>query len=353
VTQTVSNESPEVVELWDGDRIRTWQDYHLSGIADMISTMNLCHALLALATSGLLDRLRVDRPVPRADLLAGMEEEIGAGFLRYLSVCGVLEEFQGTYRLSRRGAMLTGDVALARLGFYLEAYGPVTRRAAELLDGSARYGVDVVRDHGALGRRSGTISAVSYIPIVREVMGGRAATRLVDLGCGDGSLLVRMCLRDPALTAVGIDIAPDAITAARAQADREGVGDRARFAVADAFDPATWPDECDSAEVICGVGVLHEKFRDGDGAVVDLLDALATKLTGDRMLLIGEPELRYDNRENDSDFFLVHVLSRQGIPRDRAGWLAVFERSELRCARVYTCAVAGPRTCFYELVRRD
>ena len=348
----LTEKTPEFVELWDGDHIRAWQDYHLSGAADLISAVNLAHALLALADSGLLAKLDAEQPRPVAELLAGFDEETGAGFLRYLTVCGILEEHEGTYRISRRGTMLTGDIALARLGFYLEAYGPVTARAAQLLDGSATYGVDVVRDHQALGRRSGMISTASYIRVVREAMRRQEASRLIDLGCGGGSLMVQLCLDHPELSGYGIDIAAEAIRDAQELAEREGVADRARFVVADAFDPATWPDDCAKAEVICGVGVLHEKFRDGDEAVVALLSQLAAKLVGGRTLLVGEPELRYDNRENDSDFFLVHVLTRQGIPRDRAGWLAVFERSDLRCTRVYTNAVAGPRTCFYELVPR-
>lgn len=346
----VTEKTPESVELWDGDHIRSWQDYHLSGAADLISAVNLAHALLALADSGLLAKLSAEQPQPAAELLASFHEETGAGFLRYLTVCGILEEHDGTYRLSRRGVMLTGDIALARLGFYLQAYGPVTARAAQLLDGSATYGIDVVRDHKALGRRSGMISTASYIRLVREAMRRQQATRLIDLGCGGGSLLVQLCLEDPSLSGYGIDISPEAISDAQRLAAREGVADRARFVVADAFDPATWPEDCAEAEVICGVGVLHEKFRDGDESVVALLDQFAAMLAGGRTLLIGEPELRYDNRENDSDFFLVHVLTRQGIPRGRAGWLEVFEQSALRCTRVYGNAVAGPRTCFYELV---
>jgi SAM-dependent methyltransferase len=348
----LSEKTPESVELWDGDHIRAWQDYHLSGAADLVSAVNLARALLALADSGLLARLSAEQPRPVAELLAGFDEETGTGFLRYLTVCGVLEEHDETYRLSRRGIMLTGDIAQARLGFYLEAYGPVTARAAQLLDGSAVYGVDVVRDHKALGRRSGMISTASYNRVVREAMRRQEATRLVDLGCGGGSLLVQLCQDNPELSGYGIDVAAEAIKDAQELAGREGVAGRARFAVADAFDPATWPGECAEAELICGVGVLHEKFRDGDEAVVALLNELGTMLDGGRTLLLGEPELRYDNRENDSDFFLVHVLTRQGIPRDRAGWLEIFERSALRCIRVYTSAVAGPRTCFYELVPR-
>ena len=343
---------PDTVELWDADRIRAWQDYHLSGMSQLISSVNLAHALLALANSGLLDRLRGDTPRPTEELIAGLDPWMASGTLRYLAVCGVLEEHQGTYRLTRRGEMLTGDVPLARLGFYLEAYGPVTGRMTDLVTGAARYGVDVTRASGALSKHSGTVSTSSYTPILLEAMRDTDAHRLLDLGCGGGSLLVELCQHHPELTGIGIDIAPAAIDAARDLARRAGVADRVEFAVADAFAPDTWPEACATAEVICGVGVLHECFRDGDDAVVDIINRYAKVVTGQQTVLMGEPELRYDNQENDSDFFLVHVLTAQGIPRDRAGWLDVFERTELRCRRIYTNAVAGPRTCFYELTPR-
>jgi SAM-dependent methyltransferase len=347
---------PEDVQLWDEDRIRAWQDYHLSGMPQLLSSMNLCHALLALNNSGILDRLRAGAgAVAAAELLEGLDPEVGAGFLRYLVTCGVLEEHGGRHRLTRRGELLTGDVALARLGFYLEAYGPVTGRMTDLLTGRATYGLDVTRAAGALSRHSGTVSTSAYTLVVLEALRSSGASRLLDLGCGGGSLLVELCQARPDLTGVGIDIAPEAIEAARRLADRTGLAGRVEFAVADAFDPSSWPASCASVDVICGVGVLHEQFRDGDQAVIDILDRYATVVggEGEKRLLIGEPELRYDNQENDSDFFLVHFLTAQGIPRGRPGWLDVFERTSLRCRRVYSNAVAGPRTVFYELVPRE
>jgi hypothetical protein len=83
---------------------------------------------------------------------------------------------------------------------------------------------------------------------------------------------------------------------------------------------------------------------------VDIHDAYADVLTGEKMLLVGEPEPFYDNRENDSDFFLMHVLTDQGFPVDRAAWFDIFERTRLTCRRVLTRATAGPRMCFYDLV---
>ncbi|CAM3727311.1 class I SAM-dependent methyltransferase [Kibdelosporangium persicum] len=343
----------EVVDLWHDERIDAWQKYHLSGMPDLISSMNLCHALLALADSGLLDRLRGDEPRKAGDLLDGMDERVGTGLLRYLHVCGVLDEWHSTYRLSLRGRLLTEPVALARLGFYLEAYAPVTRNITGLLTGTLKYGVDVTRADGSLSKHTGTVTTTSYTAVVRTAMRGTSATRLLDLGCGSGALLVGMCAEQPELTGAGIDIAPAAIDAARQRAAASGLADRVDFVVADAFQPDTWPRACRSADVICGVGVLHEQFRDGEQAVVDILNRYADVLTGEKILLLGEPELRYDNRENDSDFFLVHVLTAQGIPRDRAGWLDVFGKTSLTCRRIYTNAVAGPRTCFYELTPRQ
>jgi SAM-dependent methyltransferase len=343
----------ETVALFDEDRATQWEDYHLSGMPELIGSVHLGYALLGLASSGMLDRLRAGGRVPSAELLAELAPAVGAGLLRYLTVRGVLDEFAGGFRLTRRGELLTGQIALARLGFYLEAYGPVVRRLPDLLSGAVRYGVDVERGHGSLGRHSGTVSSVSYTPIVAAALEALGARRVLDLGCGGGSLLVELCQADRGLTGVGIDIAPEPIAAARRAAEQAGVADRLEFVVADAFDPGTWPDATDTADVVCGVGVLHERFRDGDDAVVQILDGYAKAATGGRALLIGEPEIRYDDRENDSDFYLVHVLTAQGIPRDRAGWLDVIARTGLTCRRIWTSAVVGPRTCFYELEPKD
>jgi hypothetical protein len=49
----------------------------------------------------------------------------------------------------------------------------------------------------------------------------------------------------------------------------------------------------------------------------------------------------------------VHFLTAQGIPRDRAHWLDLFDKTRLRCLRIYSNAVAGPRTLFYELAPRE
>lgn len=338
----------EMLELHDRKGVVTWEEFQLSGMPEIIGSIHLGQVLLAVSECGILDRIRTGRNSVKAGLLEGLNSRIAENLLRYLEVRGVLSQWEEEYCLTRKGELLTGEIPMARLGFYLEAYGPVTGKVGDLLTGRATYGVEVKRAGGPLSKHCATVFARYYTPIVLEAMRGRGATRALDLGCGGGQLLVDACLNDPGFSGVGIDLAPEAVAAAQDLARRNGVADRLSFFVADAFAPHTWPDACHEAETLFAIGMLHEHFRDGEQAVVDVLNTYAD-VSGRKMLLVGEPEPRYDDRENDSDFFLVHVLTDQGIPQDRHSWLRVFEQTRLECRRILTPAVAGPRMCFYDL----
>ncbi|ASF07405.1 hypothetical protein NBRGN_061_00210 [Nocardia brasiliensis NBRC 14402] len=341
---------PEIVELDDAPQRREWQAFTLSDLPEMISSMHVCHAVRALADTPLLARLRTGPQRTPQVLLAGIDPEIGPGFLRYLVQRGILETRGAEYFFTRLGEFLTTDVSLARLGVYVDAYGAVTSRIGDLLTGTAVYGKDVVRDGGKLGAHCDTPFSAFHTPTLLRAMRGREVTRILDIGCGGGQLLVDACLRDPTLRGIGLDIDADAVEVANEHARRSGVADRVRFVVGDAFAPGTWPQECFAADGLCMMSALHEHFRNGEQAVVDLLDDISAKFPQLKILLVGEPEIRYDGRENDDDFFLIHVLTGQGLPRDRSAWFDVFEKSTLTCRRMYTRPSAGPRMCFYDLV---
>lgn len=344
---------PELVALRDGAQLDVWQDFRLSTMPEIISAMNLCHAVFALADTGVLANLRAGRRLPADGLLDGVVERMGEGFLTYLTMRGVVERRDGGYFLTRKGELLTGDVALARLGIYLEAYGPVMSRMSELLTGRATYGSDVERRGGPLGRHCATLFSVFHTPVLVRAMRGRGVRTVLDVGCGGGSLLVDACLADAELTGVGLDISPDAVEEARRLAERAGVADRVEFVVGDAFAPHTWPAAARAADGMCVVSALHELFRDGEQAVVDALDAYRATLPDAKIVLVGEPEIRCDATDNDDDFFLIHLLTGQGMPRERAEWFRVFDKSELECRRVYHRPDAGPRVCFYDLAPRN
>ncbi|OJF15642.1 SAM-dependent methyltransferase [Couchioplanes caeruleus] len=339
----------QLVELKTQPQLRDWQDFQLSGMPHLISAMHLCQAVHALAETGLLAELRAGLRREDVDALSGFDIELVRGLLRYLVVRGVVDDLPDGYRLSRRGELLTTEVSLARLGVYAGAYGTVTARMGDLLTGKARYDVDVHRDGGALGRHCATLFSVFHSDTIRTATRERGIRTLLDAGCGGGQLLIDACRRDGQLTGIGLDNSAEAIAVAEKLAREHGVADRIQFFVADAFAPETWPEVCRTADAMCIVSALHEHFRHGEAAVAELLRSYARSLPDLTMLLVGEPELLYEDRENHDDFLLIHVLTGQGLPRDRNAWLPVFAQAGLPCRHIYLRPGAGPRLCFYDL----
>ena len=86
------------------------------------------------------------------------------------------------------------------------------------------------------------IPGAPYVPTRPEIMetmlllgeiGPR--DRVYDLGCGDGRLVIAACKRYGA-RGLGVDLDGALVAQAQAQAQWEGVADRARFAAVDLFD---------------------------------------------------------------------------------------------------------------------
>ena len=80
---------------------------------------------------------------------------------------------------------------------------------------------------------------------------GTRADRVVDLGCGRGTLLLDLVARHTGATATGVDAAPGPIADATARALALGVAEQAMFLVGDA---AGWTGEVDAA--LC-IGSSH------------------------------------------------------------------------------------------------
>lgn len=343
---------PELVELTDEMPEQAWDRYRRSGMAELIGAYHLCQVLYAAEQLGLNTLLRTGRSFTVDQLPPQLRSELGVNLIRYLVVRGIIKQENEQFRITDHGQLLLDDIASAQLGFYLEAYGPVTSCLKELLDGSRDYGNDVLRNGEALGRHCATLFETFHTATVQEALRGMGAKYLLDLGCGGGRFLVDACLRDSTLRGVGLDISEGAINFAKQLSCRLKTQDRLDFVVGDAFKPETWPDVCRKADALCAVGVIHEHFRDGEQAVISILDQYAELLrTGSiKGFILGEPELYYDDEENDSDLFLVHIFTKQGFPRRRERWLDIFPKTQLRCRRLFRRPNAGPRFTFFDLV---
>jgi SAM-dependent methyltransferase len=353
VSEMILGTATEYVELRDPGPEASWRQFRDSGMDEIIAQYHLARALSTLAQTGMASRL-FGRPSMVDQVIEGFNPHIARHLLRFLEVHGVviLEE-NSMVALTERGKQLFSEMSLAQLGFYLEAYGPVTDRLVSLLRSDSEYGVDVQRDGAALGRHCATLFHELHTDTVLTAMAGMGAESILDLGCGGGQFLVDAAKQDESLRGIGLDISPEVIAVAKDLAEREGVADRVRFVVGDAFRPTDWPQACREADAICAHGVLHEHFRDGEDAVIRILDVYAALLRqGMKGFILGEPEIRYDVKDSDADLYLVHILTKQGFPRYREEWLSLFERSQLRCRRVLYRPDAGPRFNFFDLVPR-
>lgn len=356
-TESVIVEDPVVQEVWAG--------VGRGGAAALAEQYVLATVLVGLIKAGIADRLSATEWTGLARLVPdGGAAELTRNTLRHLAVRGVVEARDvewdgaevspatpsgGSWRLTPLGADLLGEVSRGLLGFYVEAYAPVLGQLDGLLTGRLDYGTDVTRDAEALGRRCEPMTISFLAGLLRRLMAERGATSVLELGCGTGGLLLHMADEDPSLRAVGLDIAPEPIELAGRRVAERGLDGRVEFVVGDAFAPGTWPATAASCDFMLAVGALHEQFRDGEDAVVDLLSRYRGWLAErpGRVLLLAEPEMQID--ADDADYFLLHALTKQGFPQPRGPWLRVLDRAGLTCRRIYTQPRVAFRFAFYEV----
>lgn len=357
------------VEIVDADVQAAWRPVRAADVPGLAAQYVLATVLVGVARSGVAERLSATEWVPLDRLVPpGSRTVLVRNVLRYLEVRGVVESRDvawdgaelsdttpqgGRWRLTARGSALLSEVGESLLGFYVDAYGPVLRSLDGLLTGRQEYGEDVVRDAEALGRRCEPMTVSFAANLIRKVMAERDATSVLELGSGTGGLLLHLATQDPALRAVGLDIAPEAVALAAGRVRERGLQERLSFVTADAFAPATWPAEAADCDLYLAIGALHENFRDGRDAVVELLSRYAALLAAapGRALLLFEPELHVD--AEDADYYLAHVLTKQGFPRPREAWLPVIADAGLACRRVFTQPNVEFQFAVYEVVARE
>lgn len=326
-----------------------WQRVRDSGIGEVLAGYNLALALSMVEETGMARRLMAPGGCTREQLAHGLDDAMAAGLIDYLVIRGVVVEENGALAPTHRGRCLMSEVPMALLGYYHDAYSPVLRSGASLLSRRASYGADVERDHEALGKHCEVLFRSFGTSVVLRMLESMGARCLLDLGCGSGGLLIDACARQPELRAIGLDIAPDVIRYGQDRVAAAGLSDRIRMVVGDAFRPDTWPDVCAEADAILIAGTLHEHFRCGEDAVIDVLNGYADFLAeSGGGLILAEPELYRD--AVDADFFLVHTFTRQGYPRTGEAWLELFDRTRLRCVEMAHVPDTGFRFRYFHLV---
>jgi release factor glutamine methyltransferase len=235
--------------------------------------------------------------------------------LRLLTWCR--EYFTGkgidTPRLDAE-VLLASVLGVDRVGLYLRFDQPasadelqrfrelVRRRAnrepvAHLVGTKEFYGVSFLADARALVPRPETETLVEYILAALPA----DALTFADVGVGGGCVALTLLKQRPAWRAVAVDVSPDALALAQANAERLGVTERVRFVHGSLLDgvtedlaavvsnpPYVPSAECDTAapEVAHDPRVAIDGGPDGLEVIRPLVDQAATKLPAGGLLAL-------------------------------------------------------------------
>lgn len=121
---------------------------------------------------------------------------------------------------------------------------PLTSRRKFVLSAAAATGLALLPFDSASAQAEAAMPHldVPYVPTPQEVVDGMLALArvgkddyLIDLGCGDGRIVVSAA-QERGARALGIDLNPERIAEASANARKAGVEARTSFRVADLFD---------------------------------------------------------------------------------------------------------------------
>ena len=229
----------------------------------LLSALNdgaLCLMLSLGHRSGLLDAMR-DRPPSTSSEIAersGLDERYVREWLGAMVTSRVVEVdgATGRYRLpAEHAAFLTRAAGADNLGVFAQYVGLLGGVEDDILE-CFRKGGGVpyerfTRFHSVMAEDSGqsVMAALEshIVPLVPELAGRLASgIEVLDLGCGSGRIMNRLAELYPKSRFRGVDLSPQAIDFARAEAARTGVRNVA-FEIEDlsSFDETAKPNAYD------------------------------------------------------------------------------------------------------------
>lgn len=261
------------------------------------------------------------------------------GVLNYLTYADAVLQKEGEhFSLTHQGRWLFEDSTLAMAFGAVGSYACLLTELVPALRGQKRYGVDFERRGDLLAKGSYYTGRGNYPWLVSQL--GRLGVRTVaDLGCGSADVLIEFCKLDSRLKGVGIDISSQALRVAQARIDEAGLGSRIRLVQGDLTHPETFGKEVQEVEAFNGTMVLHEFLREGEAAVEEILRRMKQHFPK-KYFLLGE-----FNRVSDQEFknlpypdrvhplfyqYIIHPLTRQGMPLPKEQWLNIFKKADLR-----------------------
>lgn len=299
----------------------------------------LAQALFHLLDSGIHEALRERTSVRALAERFEHDERRLAGFLAYLAGEGFVDlDAAGAVALTRAGSEL-GEFA----PWYRLLVGGYARSLLDLPAALARGGAYAPRDPVQVAVGSCGISRFDALPVIRELSRTIRAQVgvIVDVGCGDASVLAELCRAEPATRGVGVELLPAGVAEARRNIEALGLSHLVEVRLGGVMDPVALGDDAGAACYLAAF-VLHEVLEQaGEVAVCDWLSALLRP--GDHAIVV-EVDHRPDDaallrsglgRAYYNPYYLIHQITEQRL-EPRAFWEELFARAGLQVVAVET-----------------
>ncbi|MEO7273527.1 MAG: class I SAM-dependent methyltransferase [Vicinamibacterales bacterium] len=311
------------------------------------------HACHALVNVGLIDRMLADGDVDIAAFAAA--ERLDLAVLRPLCEAlysdRLMDRVAGTdrYRLSDRGR-----ATLEVLKGWLEVsygYGEVFGSLEEMLRGTKVYARDFYRKSEYVARGSGEMENWLLFPLANEIIQTKGYTRVLDLGCGDGTFLRKLCALNTNVQCFGIDLAPAAIEDGKVSARAAGLQDRISLHAADVQDVQDIPAPFRTVQVATIFFVLHEILYLGEDRLIAFLQAYRRNFPGVPLVAFEAIRPTADQMRKRPGlgifYYLYHDLTHQK-PVGREKWRQLFRAAGF--ASIDERYLGYSRTAIYTVV---
>lgn len=316
---------PYLLRLGRGYR-RGWQD--------MFSGYFATHALHALINVGLIDRMLSGGYIDIKAFAASekLHEEILRPLCEALYSNRLFDRSDvDHYCLSERGRS-----SIPVLKGWLEVsygYSEVFSSLEEMMRGTKVYARDFYRKSDFVARGSGEMENWLLFPLANAIIQEKGYTRVLDLGCGDGHFLRKLCALNTNVQCFGIDLAPAAIEEGEASARAAGLEGRISLHAADIQDVQEMPAVLRTVQVTTIFFVLHEILYLGEDRLIAFLKAYQQKFPGVPLIAFEAIRPTADEMRQRPGigiyYYLYHDLTHQQ-PVTCARWRELFAKAGFR-----------------------
>ena len=304
-------------------------------VFDLVEGFQLAHVVAALHNLQIFTALK--KPATADDLSEayGLDARLLSGMLEYVAARTDLLRRSGKRFVATRSY---SDESRFFLDLYAGAYGGNAAKLGELLRDPSLAPDAVDRARHAQAFENADRSTLGMLP---ELIRRLGLNRLLDLGCGNGALLIELARQDPGFTGWGLDLNRAMCRAARAGIRAAGLGKRVRVLEGDCTDLVPVLPTSVSAQVgaVTACNVANELFAGGDSRAVNWLRGLRGALAGRPLLIadyygrLGRKKERLDRKTLLHDF--AQLISGQGVPpASAAEWRSIYSRAGCRLVHI-------------------